>query len=82
MRRPVKEPGPFEEVWERGLEEYFDGQAVVLLEWPEVMRPLLPAERLEITQRFQLVNRYIIAKFLLPYNSILFCLLIFYIIPQ
>lgn len=38
-----------EEVWERGLEEYFDGQAVVLLEWPEVMRPLLPAERLEIS---------------------------------
>lgn len=38
-----------EEVWERGLEEYFDGQAVVLLEWPEVMRPLLPPERLEIS---------------------------------
>lgn len=38
-----------EEVWERGLEEYFDGQAVVLLEWPEVMRPLLPEERLEIS---------------------------------
>ncbi len=38
-----------EEVWERGLEEYFDGSSVVLLEWPEVMRGLLPAERLEIS---------------------------------
>lgn len=38
-----------DEVWERGLEEYFDGSAAVLLEWPEVMRPLLPDERLEIS---------------------------------
>ncbi len=38
-----------EEVWERGLDEYFDNSAVVLLEWPEVMRALLPAERLEIS---------------------------------
>ncbi len=36
-----------EEVYARGIEEYFDGRAVVLLEWPEVMEGLLP-DRLNV----------------------------------
>lgn len=35
-----------EEVYARGIEDYFDGYAVTLLEWPEVMEGLLPEKRL------------------------------------
>ena len=38
-----------DEVRARNLTEYFDNSNVVLLEWPEVMRSMLPAERLEIS---------------------------------
>ena len=37
-----------DEVWERGVWEYFDGLAVVLVEWPEVLAEELPEDRLDI----------------------------------
>lgn len=37
-----------EEADELGLEEYFDGDGVTLVEWGELIEELLPAERLEI----------------------------------
>lgn len=37
-----------DEVWERGIWEYFDGLTVVLAEWPEVLADELPEERLDI----------------------------------
>lgn len=37
-----------DEVWERGVWEYFDGLTVVLAEWPEVMADEMPEERLDI----------------------------------
>lgn len=38
-----------DEVWERGILEYFDGLTVVLAEWPTVLGRDLPEDRLEIT---------------------------------
>lgn len=38
-----------DEAWERGVYEYFDGLTVVLAEWPQIILPDLPAERLELT---------------------------------
>lgn len=37
-----------EEVYQRGLEDFFDGRAVTLVEWPEVMEGLLPEKRLAV----------------------------------
>ncbi len=37
-----------EEVEDSGLLEYFDGDAVVLVEWPERLGNLIPPERLEV----------------------------------
>jgi len=33
---------------ELGLEEYWDGDGVTVIEWPEVVSPLLPDDRLDI----------------------------------
>ena len=37
-----------EEADELGLEEYFDGEGVTLVEWGELIKELLPEERLDI----------------------------------
>ncbi|MBQ3199600.1 MAG: tRNA (adenosine(37)-N6)-threonylcarbamoyltransferase complex ATPase subunit type 1 TsaE [Firmicutes bacterium] len=37
-----------DEAWERGIYEYFDGEAVVLVEWPQIMLDDLPEDRLDI----------------------------------
>ena len=37
-----------EELWDLGLEEYFYGDGVCFIEWPEIVRDLLPADRIEI----------------------------------
>ena len=36
------------EVLDLGLEEYFYGDGICLIEWPEVVHALLPAQRLEV----------------------------------
>ena len=38
-----------EEVMDLGLDEYFDGEGVSVVEWPSVAPDDLPSERLEIT---------------------------------
>ncbi|HZT52092.1 MAG TPA: tRNA (adenosine(37)-N6)-threonylcarbamoyltransferase complex ATPase subunit type 1 TsaE [Stellaceae bacterium] len=43
--------GSPEEAWELGIEEAF-ADAISLIEWPERLGPLLPAERLGITLAF------------------------------
>jgi tRNA threonylcarbamoyladenosine biosynthesis protein TsaE len=40
-----------DEAWELGIEEAFAG-AIALIEWPERLGALLPAERLEVRLRF------------------------------
>ncbi|MSO76533.1 MAG: tRNA (adenosine(37)-N6)-threonylcarbamoyltransferase complex ATPase subunit type 1 TsaE [Alphaproteobacteria bacterium] len=40
-----------EEVWELGLEAALAG-GIALIEWPERLGPLLPAERLDVTLEF------------------------------
>lgn len=40
--------GDPEEAWELGLEEYFYGQGLTLVEWPERLWEMLPAERIDI----------------------------------
>lgn len=40
--------GDPEEAWELGLEEYFFGSGLSLVEWPERLGDLMPAERLDI----------------------------------
>lgn len=44
-----------EEIWQLGLEEYFAGPGVVLVEWPERVAALLPAGciRVEIRKEWQ-----------------------------
>jgi tRNA threonylcarbamoyladenosine biosynthesis protein TsaE len=42
-----------EEALGLGLEEYLAGDGVVVIEWPEPARPLLPAERLEIRVQYR-----------------------------
>lgn len=37
-----------EELWELGLEEYFFGEGVTLVEWAEKFPAVLPPERLEV----------------------------------
>lgn len=37
-----------EEAWDLGLEEYFEGDGVCVIEWAEKILELLPEERLEI----------------------------------
>lgn len=43
------------EIWELGLEEYFDAPGVVLVEWPERIAAVLPAEliRIDFTKAWQ-----------------------------
>jgi tRNA threonylcarbamoyladenosine biosynthesis protein TsaE len=38
-----------EEMYELGYEEYFFGDGVVVLEWADIVRDIIPAERLWIT---------------------------------
>lgn len=37
----VREP---EELWELGIEEYFTAQSAVVVEWPEILGDILPAD--------------------------------------
>lgn len=37
-----------EEAYELGLEEYIHGQGITVIEWPEKVREMLPAEVLEV----------------------------------
>lgn len=38
-----------EEVYDMGYEEYFDSGSLCLIEWPELIEDLLPAETLRVT---------------------------------
>lgn len=40
--------GDSEEAWELGLEEYFYGEGLSLVEWPERLGDMMPGERLDI----------------------------------
>jgi tRNA threonylcarbamoyladenosine biosynthesis protein TsaE len=36
-----------------GLEEYFDGASLCLIEWPEIVEPLLPPDALHVALRVE-----------------------------
>ncbi len=48
-----------EEAYDFGLEEYFDREALCLMEWPEIVSPLLPLPHLKIRIETQNETRII-----------------------
>jgi tRNA threonylcarbamoyladenosine biosynthesis protein TsaE len=48
-----------EEAYDIGMEEYLSARAWCLIEWPDVIRELLPAEYIEISIDFQGLERTI-----------------------
>lgn len=45
---------------ELGLDEYWEGDGVTVVEWPEVMAPMLPEDRLEIHIRREVGGRRVV----------------------